>query len=205
MIWGRRRQGKSTLALALALASGKRPVIVFDPCSQYTSFPRVEIEELNSIMEDSEQVIRVEPNSDVEEGFDELMMELDGGIWYWGYYSIIVDESSFLQKPQGMNLSLARLIRQAPDDITVIQTLHRPSETHPTVRALATDLFFFQTYLRRDLTVIRETYGEQVAEQVRSLGPHEVLHFWLGSGGEPQISVWHNPSQWYVPIRKEVT
>lgn len=145
-------------------------------------------------------VFRAGFESDPETNFTRVMAELDGGVWAYADYTLIVDEASFLQRPQAMHADLARLIRQAPDDITVIETLHRPSETHTTVRALATDVFFFQMYLDRDLDVVAESYGSSVSEAVRHLGPHEVLHWWLGPAGNPSSCIWRDPAVWYVPI-----
>lgn len=145
-------------------------------------------------------VFRAGFESDPEDNFTRIMAELDGGVWAYADYTLIVDEASFLQRPQAMHADLARLIRQAPDDITVIETLHRPSETHTTVRALATDVFFFQMYLDRDLDVVAESYGSSVSEAVRHLGPHEVLHWWLGPAGNPSSCIWRDPAVWYVPI-----
>ncbi len=128
------------------------------------------------------------------------MSELDAGTWKWADYALIIDEAVFLQKPQYLRPALARLIRQSPDDVCVIQTLHRPSETHPTVRALASDLFFFQSYLQRDLDVIAQNYGADVSEAVSKLGQHEVIHWWLQPGGKPTWKTWRDSKDWYIPI-----
>lgn len=206
VIWGRRRQGKSTLALALAAASGRRPVIIFDPCDQFQVWQAYDVDMIETALADDEaetEILRIVPDSDPEATFSNLMEVLDGGDWYWSEYCLLVDESSMIQKPQMMNPWLARLIRQAPDDIVVIQTIHRPSETHSTVKALASDYFFFSTYLQRDLLVIEQTYGQEVSEAVSKLGKYEVLHFWLDQGGEPRWKVWRNPGLWYMPLREE--
>ncbi len=203
VIWGRRRQGKSTLALALAAASGKRPIIIWDPCAQYTQFPRVQDPlELEEILElESVEAFRYQPDSvQIADEFVFFMEVLDGGRWAWSDYALVLDETSLLQKPQSLHPSLARLIRQGPDDIKVVQTLHRPSETHSTVRALATDVFFFQTYLERDLTVIEQTWGAEVRAEVARLPQHHVLHFWLAPGGAPCYTIWSQPEDWYIRI-----
>jgi hypothetical protein len=185
--------------LALALSQLRRPVIIVDPCAQYRAYPLYESAE-DAFQDAGVNVFRAGFESDPEENFSRVMAELDGGVWNYADYTLIVDEASFLQRPQAMHADLARLIRQAPDDITVIQTLHRPSETHTTVRALATDAFFFQMYLPRDLDCVSEAYGSDVAEAVRHLGPHQVLHWWLGPAGNPTWCVWNDPQIWYVPI-----
>lgn len=175
--------------------------MIFDPCAQYRNFPL--IADLDSAMSDGPEIFRVSESleSDPERAFSVTMETLDGGQWRWSDYTLIVDESSMLQRPQSMHPALARLIRQAPDDVCVIQTLHRPSETHPTVRALVTDCFFFQAHIARDLEVIEQTYGAEVAAKVSRLSQHHVLHWWLGAGGIPRYEVWDKPEEWFIELR----
>lgn len=151
-------------------------------------------------LESETPIFRTGLDGDPEDAFAALMDVLDGGTWEWADYALVVDEASFLQKPQFVHPALARLIRQAPDDITVVQTLHRPSETHPTVRSLSTDLFFFQNYLARDLDVIGKDYGIELAEAVRKLPQYHVIHWWLAPGGAPCWEVWNDPKLWFVDI-----
>ena len=145
-------------------------------------------------------MFRVGLQGEPDIAFQSVMDELDGGEWRWSEYTVIVDEASFLQRPQYLEPGLARLIRQAPQDILVIQTLHRPSETHPTVRGLATDLFFFHTYLERDLDVIAANYGPELSLAVSQLPQHYLIHWWLKSGGKPAWEIWNNPNDWKVSI-----
>lgn len=198
IIWGRRLQGKSTLALALAISARRSPIIIFDPCSQFEYFP-VEPSAVQGIERET-PIFRVPVVEDPETAFQRLMTDLDGGVWRYEDYTLVLDETSLLQRPQAIHPALARLIRMGPDEITVIQTLHRPSETHATVRALATDFFFFQTYIQRDLDVISDNYGADVAEAVFRLKRHECLHWWLQPGGEPAWSVWTDPARWFIKI-----
>jgi len=202
VIWGRRRQGKSTLALALAIASGKRPIIIFDACDQYTLFPVADDDLLEELLDSEYGVVRWSPaGDDPENAFENLMAILDGGTWRWAEYALIVDESSILQRPQRIHPALDRLVRQAPDDIFVVQTMHRPSDAHPLVRSLASDYFWFQTYLARDLGVVADTWGTEVAERISQLPSYHVLHFWLDLGGKPRWTIWSDPAIWYVPLR----
>jgi len=202
VIWGRRRQGKSTLALALAIASGKRPIIIFDPCDQYAAWPAVDEELLEELLDSDFGIARYSPGGqDPEQAFSNLMLVLDGGVWRWSDYALIIDESSILQRPQRLHPALDRLVRQAPDDILVIQTMHRPSDAHPLVRSLASDYFWFQTYLARDLEVVEDTWGAEVADEISRLPSYHLLHFWLDFGGEPRWKIWNDPSIWYVPLR----
>lgn len=200
VLWGRRRQGKSTLALALAIVSGKRPIFIFDPCAQFTYFPVAR--DLEAAMS-TQGIFRIPvETSDPETEFAELMDFLDGGTWEWSDYALIVDETSQLQRPQAAHPAILRLIRTGPDDVFVAETLHRPSETHGTVKALSTDYFIFQTSLRRDLEVISDNYGPDVASAVSKLGAYQCVHIWIDPGGAIRWKIWDDPAIWYVPLRE---
>lgn len=197
LVWGRRRQGKSTLSLALALAQ-RQTVIVWDPNNQYQCLPLVELDELEDALE-SLLAFRYMPIDSWEE-FSELMAVLDGDDWKWQDYTLVLDESSALQNPHKLHPNLERLVRQKPADITVIETTHRPSDTNSLVKALASDVFVFQTYLARDLDYLADNFGADVAEQVAHLPKYHVLHWWLDEGGVPRTNVWAEPKLWHVPI-----
>ncbi len=201
VLWGRRRQGKSTLALTLAIISKKRPILIFDPCDQFKFFPvLVNLE----VAMQTTGIFRIPTTGNPESDFTDLMTELDGGSWEWSDYALIVDETSQLQRPQSAHPSILRLIRQGPDDIFVAETLHRPSETHSTVRALSTDYFIFQTSLRRDLDVIEDNYDKDVADAVKKLGEYQCVHVWIDRGGVLRWSIWANSMLWYIPLREGV-
>ena len=211
LVFGRRRQGKSTLALRLAMTHHKT-VFVFDPNAQFSNpaIPRVnDLEILGAWIED-EQIehgaIIYRPNAgSIHEEFDELV-EL---IWGLGNYCLLIDEAAALQRPHSLHPQLERLMRQAPRDgaenadgtvvdVSVIQTLHRPTDAHSICRSLQTDTFIAQTQLARDLAIIEEQFGPEVAADLPNLSRWEFLHCFTDLEGVQQYSVWDKPEGWYV-------
>ena len=201
VIIGRRRQGKSTLALSLAIAQ-RRTVIIFDPNDQYGAVPAIQPAELDGWMTAAgpDDVARIVPVPPVEDAWVEIIQTLDGGTWRWADYTLIVDECSMLMTPSYLDAALERFARTSPADIDIVMTTHRPRDVHSLVRALATDLYVFQTTLARDLDVLRDNYGPELAEAVQRLSQYHVVHYWLGAGGRPQHSIWDRPNEWFVDI-----
>lgn len=201
LIIGRRRQGKSTLALSLAIAQ-RRSIIVYDPNNQYGALPTVQPTELDAWLQraGAGDVVRIVPVPPVEETWAQVVDVLDGGAWRWSDYVLVVDECSMLMSPSYLDAALERYVRTSPMDVDVIMTTHRPRDVHSLVRALATDLFVFSTMLARDLDVLRDNYGPELAMAVPSLRQYHVAHFWLGAGGRSRVVVWDRPDEWYIDI-----
>ena len=201
VVIGRRRQGKSTLALSLAIAQ-QRSVIIWDPNDQYGAIPSIQPAELDGWMASSgsDDMVRIVPAPPVEDTWTQIVETLDGGKWRWADYTLIVDECSMLMSPARLDSSLERYARTSPSDVDVILTTHRPRDVHSLIRALASDLYVFQTTLARDLQVLTENYGSELAEAVQRLGQYHVVHCWLAAGGRQQIVVWDKPSEWYIDI-----
>lgn len=204
VIIGRRRQGKSTLALALAKAQ-RRTTVVFDPNDQYGNLERVGIEALDGWLQDApaDAVVRIVPEPPVEDAWHRLADVLDGGSWRYADYVLVLDECSMLMNPNYVDPALERYARTSPADVDVILTTHRPRDVHSLLRALATDTFVFQTTLARDVQVLRENYGDALAQAVQRLPQYHVAHYWLAAGGVPQTVVWDKPSDWYIDIGRK--
>ncbi len=198
VIIGRRRQGKSTLALALAKQE-KRTVIVFDPNDQYGHIEV--IASLPEWMEKSEpgSIGRIVPADHVAE-FEAIVSELDGGTWRWGDYTLIVDECSMLMNPQKVHPALERYARTSPKDVSIILTTHRTVDVHTLFRALATDWFFFHQHLDLDIENIRDNFGRELAEETKTLPQYHCIHYWLEVGGLPAREKWNDPDVWYIDI-----
>lgn len=210
VVIGRRRQGKSTLALRLCLTY-HRTVFVFDPNNQFPSLESVNtIEELEDWLgQDVEHgVIRFVPDpTRVEDDFSDLV----DVIWPLGNYALLIDEAGSVQRPQGLHPQLERLMRQAPrdgatntsgqiTDVSICQTVHRPTDCHSLCRALATDTFLFQAQLRRDLDLIESQYGDSVSSKLPALKRWELVHTYTDLNGRQQYSIWRNHQQWFIPI-----
>jgi AAA+ ATPase superfamily predicted ATPase len=210
LILGRRRQGKSTLALRLATQK-HRTVIIFDPNSQYKILPSVDT--VASIQEwldrpGQKGIIAFQPSpGHIQEEFEQLCDVL----WPYGNFALIVDEAASVQKSHSIHPSLERYIRQGPREdeknaagspvgVSIFQTTHRMVDINPLSRALATDFFFFRTTLNLDLEYISKEFGEDIADKVTALPQHHVLHIWqTGDGGEAS-KTWSNPRVWYLPL-----
>lgn len=195
---GRRRQGKSTLALSVA-RSQKKTTIIFDPNNQYENIPT--IADLGAWMIESspESVGRIVPTDPVAD-WETIVAELDGGAWKWGDYALIVDECSMLMNPSKVHWALERYARTSPKDVSVILTTHRTVDVHTLFRALATDWFIFNQQLDRDLENITDNFGADVAVASRGLANYHVLHYWLDAGGAPRFEVWDRPDEWFIDI-----
>lgn len=198
VIIGRRRQGKSTLALSLACAAG-RTTIVFDPNNQYGNLPV--ITDLQQFMENSTpasigRIVPTDPLTDWENMTDVL----DGGTWAWGDYTLILDECSMLMQSQRLHAELERYARTSPKDVEVILTTHRSVDVHTLFRSLATDWYVFHQHLDRDLEVITDNFGADVAQAASQLPEYHVIHFWLAPGGKPEWRIWDEPAAWYIDI-----
>lgn len=198
VVIGRRRQGKSTLALSLA-KSQKKTIIVFDPNNQYTNVPI--IGEVNAWMEDSgpASIGRILP-ADPAADWAALADQLDGGAWRWGDYTLILDECSMLMSPNKIEDHLERYARTSPKDVSVILTTHRSVDVHPLFRSLSTDWFLFHQFQDRDLEVIADNFGPDVARASAELPEYHAIHFWLATGGAPEWNVWDKPEAWYIDI-----
>lgn len=198
VIIGRRRQGKSTLALALAKTAG-RTVIVFDPNDQYGHLERIEnVEEFmaTSSPDSTGRIVPTDPKLD----WEALTAVLDGGRWAWGDYALIVDECSMLMTPSWVHPQLERYARTSPQDVSIILTTHRTVDVHTLFRALATDWFVFHQHLDRDLENIADNLGADVAKASAGLPNYHVIHYWLDPGGAPKWEIWADPAAWYIDI-----
>lgn len=198
VIIGRRRQGKSTLALSLA-KSHKQTIIVFDPNNQYEALPV--IPDLAAFMAEStpDSIGRIVP-TDPKADWEEITTILDGGHWAWGEYTLIVDECSMLMSPSYVHPVLERYARTCPKDVHVILTTHRTVDVNTLFRALATDWFIFNQHLDRDLENIADNFGSDLSAAANTLPQYHVIHFWLDPGGEPRWETWDNPEEWYLDI-----
>ena len=198
VVIGRRRQGKSTLALALA-RSRKQATIIFDPNDQYGNIEV--IEDMNEWMAAASpdsigRVVATNPVAD----FEAMAAELDGGEWKWGEYNFVIDECSMLMSPSYVHPGMERYARTSPADVTVILTTHRITDVNTLFRSLATDWFVFQQYMDLDLKYLSDQFGPEFAIQCKDLALYHVNHHWLDPGGVPMNEVWADPEEWYFDI-----
>ena len=175
LIIGIRRTGKSTLALFLAIDSGARFIIIWDPNNNFRAFPAARTkDELESMLdehqEQQEQLLAViplygprpaqrqkrvilrylpHPNhlEDEFEAFSDIVRRRLAG-----HYAVLIDESDeAVQSRQQMSDSMAWWMRRAPTEqdwpetVEVIQMTHSPQDVYTRARNLVTDVYVFRT------------------------------------------------------------
>lgn len=208
---GRRRQGKSTLALYTAMKISEETgcgIFIFDPNAQYKRFRTVHtvsdlltaIEEAREAKKIEDRIIVYRPLGDVQEEWEQFA----DAIWPFGNYVVIIDEAHNIQKPTYIDLKLSRLIRQAPTDtdapetVHILQNVHRPSDTHGLVRSQATHFYIFRSTLPADLDVLEDNCGTEVAEIVSSLPKH---HYLIFDVDKEEYTVVNNPESWKIELK----
>lgn len=218
LIFGRRRQGKSTLALRLAL-SYHHTVFVFDPNSQYHLGPAVpvfqELEDLQEWMDDrriDHGIVIYRPRVNRQaQSLDESFADFTEVISTRGHWGLIIDEATYLQNHARCDPALEGLMRQAPRegarndageivDVSIIQTTHRPVDVHSICRALASDTFLFSASLRRDLDFVENQYGPEVSSSLTDLQRWHTVHVYSDDAGRQQFTLWNDPQKWYLDI-----
>lgn len=204
LIYGKRRQGKSTLALALSLAFSRK-VLIFDPNDQYPRIVRVNPDEWFSQIKEEEEdgehrihLGRVGPfdSDEIEERFSEF----SESVYSVPDISVIADEAHMLQGQNWIHPDVDRFNRRSPKSVVFLQTTHRIVNAHPDSRYHADHVFFFRADLPREIKTIGENFGPEVASVVPILGPHEALHFWREKGGIARYSTWDKPVEWYIDL-----
>lgn len=200
LIYGTRKQGKSTLAVALAVAEHNR-VLIFDPRGTFPifkSFSIADIPERLRVDSGNLQFTRVGPfdTDEVSEAFAEftrVTREHEN-------ISVIIDEAHMLQGGNSLDPNLDRWNRESSSNVAVIQTTHRIVDAHPDSRYHADNVFFFYAYLPRELKTIRESFGEDVALAVPRLKKHQVIHWHKATGGIPVWIVWEDGREWFIDL-----
>jgi hypothetical protein len=184
--------------LALAKQTG-RTTVIFDPNDQYEDIPI--IENLGEWMAEAtpESVGRVVATDPVPD-FEEMVAELDGGVWKWSDYAFVIDECSMLMSPSHLHPGMERYARTSPKDVAVILTTHRIVDVNTLYRSLATDWFVFQQYMELDLDYLNNQFGPEFAAKCKALGQFHVMHHWLAVGGVPESEEWDDPAEWFIEI-----
>jgi hypothetical protein len=194
---GVRTQGKSTLAIYQAKASGK-PVAIYDASLRITNFPEVTAhngEELEQLLAGSRFIV-YQPQDAYEEfgEFSEILWECEP-------LALVLDEAWALQGPSWGHPELEKWIRTKDvETVDVMQTAHSASDIWARCRSLAHEWYVFRTNRPQDLAVIEEQCGAEFAARLQTLKPREYLKFdttsWEISAGQP-------PASWFIPLRKE--
>lgn len=218
VIVGQRRQGKSTVAYAVA-STKSNTIIVWDPNDNY---PHLAIETvrpnaswggsgrtLEQFMEEAAMhpnqihLARLGPvdQADIESHFAATAETL----WGWTDYALIVDESMLLQKPARLDPSLDRFLRRSPSDVYVIQTCHRLFELHSLSRYLVDEVYVFRLELPRERELIAKQFDEQLAIEVATLGDREYAKWQRSNTGRSSFYRQPDATVWYVDLNNRNT
>lgn len=200
LIYGTRKQGKSTLAVALAVSQHDR-ILIFDPRGTFPifrSFPISEVDERIRSYRGGLQFTRVGPfdTDEVTEAFAEFTRVTREH----QNISVIIDEAHMLQGGNSLDPNLDRWNRESSSSVAVIQTTHRIVDAHPDSRYHADNVFFFYAYLPRELKTLRENFGSDVADAIPRLKRHQVIHWHKATGGIPVWVVWENGDDWFIDL-----
>jgi hypothetical protein len=200
LIFGRRFQGKTTIALHLAL-QGTKGVAVYDINAQIARFPESTTSDLgvldNWLDSSGHRVVVFRPQTDVWSEFDFFA----GSLWRKRGFCLFIDEASQLQTSGHCHPWLDRFVRMASrQDVDIIQTMHRPRDAATLCRSLATDWYIFRTTQETDLEVIAEHCGSDIAEQVRNVGEgsHHAVH-WDDAVARGEILT--DPAAWFESLK----
>jgi hypothetical protein len=199
LIFGRREYGKSTLAMHLALASG-RSVFVFDPACGFKAWPESTVGNIATLADmlylppdERPRIIIYQPDgANLADEFDAMGELLKTKV----DYALIVDEAHWVQHPQWAAPCLQEFVRKPNKfDCYLIQTTHAPADTWGKARSLATDWYIFRLSRAADLDAVERECGSEVREEVTKLQGHTYLHFMVDR------HVWEisrNEQAWYV-------
>jgi hypothetical protein len=233
LVIGRRGLGKTTLAEWRAQRFNMNAA-AFDPRGQFRSYA-VQTSDLKEVEKEfSRDWTREEPLSLAyrpprviqEDGsiderelenhwnkFAHLLWQFTGEDDGCASYCLIVDEAHNLQSPQSVNGWLSTFVREVPtrerhdkNPVDIIMTSHRLQDFHGSVTSQVGEIYIFNMIKPRDLKVVQDEWGEDLAERVRSLRtprstpPGRDVLFIDPETGESRLM--DNPAEWFVNIRK---
>jgi len=208
LVCGRMKQGKTTLAVWLALQFSPG-VVIWDPRHMIAGLNYVHNpDELQQAIDEEVwergPIIFRPDGLHVEEDFDGMCSILFSPPERYAQWALIIDEASQLQKPQSINPQLDRAVRQHPRTVLVIQTTHSLQDWHRSSKDLMSQLYIFRQQGRSLEAVVDYCDGdEEFREVVRTLPDHWLVRYdFEAQQGQAQWEVWDDPSMWYVDLRK---
>lgn len=207
LVFGRMRQGKSTLGLFIARKCPTR--VIFDPRNQFHTTSAIysgkEGQDLFAML-DTEPEIIIKPGISGEGLLDEAAHDLLD----WSADNpeeeicFLVDEANMCGldgKPQEEFPHLNYLLRSAGEEkINVVITSHRSVEVHPAIRSIANFVCMFRTTHQPDLKVISEKCGDEVTDALRILPSGQVV-IWDDNVGAWKLHA--DRTKWYVPLKSQ--
>jgi hypothetical protein len=200
LIFGRREQGKTTLAYHLILQKETR--VIVDPRGQFGTTSDVLPDEngLYELLDDRSEIV-IKPEREPRRVFSEVaavcrewLRDNPGA-----QFAFLLDEARIFDTPSAIPEDFEYLLRMAPrDEVDVVLTAHRPSDVSVDIRAIADFWLIFQTTQEHDLRVISERCGDTVAETALTLPQHAVI-IWNDAKGASRVS--YDSEIWRHDIR----
>ena len=199
-----KNQGKSTLALWLAQSKHK-PIIAYDPHEIFVDIKDAEvlrdIEELNDRIGDeldrNTMLVYVPTGEDDEQDFNEFCAAL----WKPRQCVILIDEASYIQTAGHAPRFLKKLLRLNEEKykVDLIQASHRVTDVSTLTRSQTWDWYIGFTADKNDLEIIREKWGDTVADAVEAIPfeSYQVVHV---SATMRTHEVMTDSQRWYQPL-----
>jgi hypothetical protein len=208
---GRREEGKTTLAIALA-KQRHSGIVVFDPRAMVVGVPVYGVDDLEDAIDEGvwrEHIISYRFDSgDSAEELGALCDFMFPPRFTKGAFAFIVDEAgdNKIQTAHSIHPSLDRVVRQHPTRppefaVTVIQTSHRLADFNGATKSLLDELYIFNTSSPRDLLALEEhTQMPDLIPIVTTLPKHHCVRYKYSrqEEGISQYEVWDEPEEWNV-------
>jgi len=206
MIWlviGRREQGKTTLAMSMALRVPAR--LIFDPRGMIRpDAPRAETpaeldEAMDDLFEGRVAEVRFTPRGDVEEGF--VAFATAAAAWVRADVTrplaVVVDEAGFVPRSNRVApfMWLCRCSRR--DTIQIIMTAHRPLDISTSVRAISDHWLIYPCRQEHDLRVLEERCSESAMRAIARLKDRQFLAW---DDAHTTSRLYEDPAAWYVNL-----
>jgi hypothetical protein len=205
LVIGISQSGKSTFALALALAIRKQ-VVVWDANEVFLGVvkePVMNLDDLQDAIEDKEPVIVYDASGTRDkpeefEAFAAVLEQYDG-------ITLLIDESGDVQRATAPNHGLDRLLRRAGrrgNDI--IETTHRPQDIATLNRSLTTDVFLFFMWNKNQIRTVANEFGDEVAQATATLPPddYHYIHLDPHTG---RFLVDTKSDAWYIDLDQQIS
>jgi hypothetical protein len=201
---GRREQGKTTLALYVVRHFPAR--VIFDPRGIIDTPDALIVRDaadLEFAMEElaaraTSEVIYAPAENDLDEAFEAFALAVKQWVLDQSprrHLAVLVDEASFVDLEIG---AWQWVLRCAPRlTVHLALTVHRPVDVPVIVRTLADHWLVFRTREERDLRVVAERCGADVAALAAEL-PDRAFVRW--DDQRARMEVVRESARWYVPL-----
>ena len=201
LVCGRLKQGKTTLAEALAYRHSLG-VVVWDPRHMLQGVI-VTADATHTLAENLEEAIQdklyaqgplvVWPSRDIEIDFAQVCSVLFNPPERFsaGGFAFVVDEAADLQKAQSINAELRVVVKQHPRSVLVVQCTHSLQEFQRSSKDTMSDLYCFRLQ-GRSLTAVVEYCDvddeDELREAIKTLPDHAYVH--VDFEAEPGAASW---------------